>query len=646
MAKMTSSHHLHKALPLVPKPTSKFKTWWWWWEISAAMLSILGSLSIVVLLLKIDGTSLNSWTLPIQPNSFLAALTTITKTSILVSVTSCLGQLKWRHFLQRPRPLTHLQFFDDASRGPWGSIVMLSRLLFREHVWTAVATGLSICNILALGIDPTAQQLIALVPKDIRVFNSSVVVSRAGSYYSRAWDSPPPNLTTPDAAAAYLTFVAPGVEILSQKERLHMQSNLITIPYNTIANQQQHFFRCPYPAVRCEWDDFSTLGVCTKQWNVTDSVRQNCTTALYSDAGNFTQFTDEDPPSDRYFRGLCDFNVDSKSVDQNLNFGDHELVEPLSLEFWNKPPDKTVRYGDVINSVRVNTSATLGSVWVVKVDNFTESFNGTGYRDFDSFVSEFYWCHQDLEGVTVTDNGLHVRSRSTRPWASAEGQRSNLRNAANTTGEYNSMGYNGDTLVPYGYNLQGEPTYRITVNIYGFMEDVIDRLIGHKLYWDPTANGAFEHLDGPPKGDNVFSSVQKDDDVQAYNDRLADGLTAFMLLPPELGGDNMNATNVAGYMIYSETHFTVRWPWLIALFFEYLLAILLLVITIYITRDEPLLKNSVLALLASKLADWRDEHLKMPSPDTPEDWDKAGEKMVMQFHKDADGSLSFRNGGP
>ncbi|TGJ85961.1 hypothetical protein E0Z10_g2825 [Xylaria hypoxylon] len=638
-----------RALPDVSKTSTSLSSWWWWWEIAGATLSIFGILLVVVLLLKIDQTTLSSWILPIQPSSLLSVLTTISKTSVLVSITSCMGQLKWRHFSQRPRPLNHLQIFDDASRGPWGSSVMVSRLLFQEHIWAAVATGLAVCNVLALGIDPSAQQLIALEAQEVRVLNNSALVSRAGDYYSRAWDVS--DIVSP-GNAANLSLALPGVDILNIQERVKMDAKLQALPYNSIDKSPQPFYRCPEPALHCEWDNFSTLGVCGKFRNVTDSVRQNCTTAIFSDDGDFVRYTDGEEPNDSYYQGICDFWLDSPSNGTIDDIGDNHPIDPITLEFWNTPPDKEVRFGDVFYNVAVNTSSTLRSIWMVKVDNFTQSFNGTMYTTFESFISDFYWCHQELEGVTASDSGLKIRSKSTRPWASAEGDRfhngvPNPDEVAAHSGGNESIGYNSETILPYVYNVQGEPTYRITKSIYGLMQTVVDSILGPKQYWDPHSGGTYGHYDSPNGAHTVssgtFSSLLLYDDVEAYTNRLADAITAFVLVPK---GDNINATMIPGYMIYNEPYFTVRWPWLFVLILEFFLAISLLAVTIFMTRGQPLLKNSIIALLACTLSGWKGEELKIASQETPEQWEEIAKRMVVQFSKDKEGLLRFNNNAP
>ncbi|KAF5503032.1 hypothetical protein CGCF413_v005852 [Colletotrichum fructicola] len=73
-----------------------------------------------------------------------------------------LGQLKWEWFSQ-PRRLADVVLFDDASRGPWGSLMLLVKQTFRlEHSY--VASIGAIITIAALAIDPFSQAMIEYRP--------------------------------------------------------------------------------------------------------------------------------------------------------------------------------------------------------------------------------------------------------------------------------------------------------------------------------------------------------------------------------------------------------------------------------------------------------------------------------------------------
>ena len=155
----------------------------WWWEISSTVLSFVCMVLLLVLLLKSNNRPLESWKLPIQPSSLIAVFTTIAKTSMMVPVASCLSQLKWRHFMHRSDRLHSLQVFDDASRGPWGSTMLLLALRRRA----ILAWGLAIVTVVALGIDPSAQQILDFPARTSPLTNVTAVLGRAGNYVSKGY---------------------------------------------------------------------------------------------------------------------------------------------------------------------------------------------------------------------------------------------------------------------------------------------------------------------------------------------------------------------------------------------------------------------------------------------------------------------------
>ncbi|KAF2628866.1 hypothetical protein BU25DRAFT_390852 [Macroventuria anomochaeta] len=106
----------------------------WWWEFGAIVLALLSTSAIIALVTMIDNQPISSWSLFIQPASLVAILSTIAKSALLLPIAVCLSQLKWNHF-ERPADLAHMQLFDDASRGPWGSLVFLWKT--RGVAWLA-----------------------------------------------------------------------------------------------------------------------------------------------------------------------------------------------------------------------------------------------------------------------------------------------------------------------------------------------------------------------------------------------------------------------------------------------------------------------------------------------------------------------------
>lgn len=102
----------------------------WWPEVCCCLISIASVVALVILLRNVNDKRLPEWPLGLTLNTLIAFLSTASRAAFLIVVTEGLSQLKWLHF-RGGSPLAHFQAFDDASRGPWGSI----RLLTVKRFW-------------------------------------------------------------------------------------------------------------------------------------------------------------------------------------------------------------------------------------------------------------------------------------------------------------------------------------------------------------------------------------------------------------------------------------------------------------------------------------------------------------------------------
>lgn len=80
---------------------------------------------------------LNDKELPTLPfgitlNAFISVLVRVASAALLIPVTEALGQLKWIWFKERSRRLHDFELFDEATRGPWGSMILLFRTKLRS----------------------------------------------------------------------------------------------------------------------------------------------------------------------------------------------------------------------------------------------------------------------------------------------------------------------------------------------------------------------------------------------------------------------------------------------------------------------------------------------------------------------------------
>lgn len=99
----------------------------WWQELLWLWISVLAFVILVVLLNAYDNQPLPQWPSGITLNTAVASLATIARTALTIPVAEGLSQSKRSWFKRKPRPLKDFDMFDQASRGPWGSLTLLVR---------------------------------------------------------------------------------------------------------------------------------------------------------------------------------------------------------------------------------------------------------------------------------------------------------------------------------------------------------------------------------------------------------------------------------------------------------------------------------------------------------------------------------------
>ena len=158
----------------------------WKYELLSMVVSVGALLAIVAVLFAFDGKPMTRWKAIAQPNTVVSALSTLAKSSMLMVVGQALGQLKWQHFERRPRRLMEFEIFENASRGPWGALDFLYRIRWRA---IAGSTG-AIITVLAVAMDPFAQQVIQSDSRPVTARNETSVISAARSYdMNSRWES-------------------------------------------------------------------------------------------------------------------------------------------------------------------------------------------------------------------------------------------------------------------------------------------------------------------------------------------------------------------------------------------------------------------------------------------------------------------------
>jgi hypothetical protein len=137
-------------------------------------------ISIFAILFKMNNRSLDAWPFFIQFNSLIAIFSTIAKSSVLVALTGGLSQLEWNHFEETGGTLDHLQYFDAASRGPWGSFVFFFRM--RKSRFGVLAALGAILTVVALAFEPFTQQIVEFPSRSIRLSNVTANTTVANTF--------------------------------------------------------------------------------------------------------------------------------------------------------------------------------------------------------------------------------------------------------------------------------------------------------------------------------------------------------------------------------------------------------------------------------------------------------------------------------
>lgn len=105
----------------------------WAWECSAVCIAIASFIAIIVILRVYENRLLSTWGVPLTINAVVSILTTLFKGALALPIAEGISQLKWRWFSKRDRDLVDLELYDQASRGPWGSILLLVRQVLHKQ---------------------------------------------------------------------------------------------------------------------------------------------------------------------------------------------------------------------------------------------------------------------------------------------------------------------------------------------------------------------------------------------------------------------------------------------------------------------------------------------------------------------------------
>lgn len=221
---------------------------------------IWNSGAIIGLLRYLDDQSLNKWPLGL---TIITVLSKVASAALILPISEAIGQLKWTWFHgKKSRDAFDFEMFDKASRGAWGSVMLLCRTKGRS----LAALG-ALLTVFLLAIDTFFQQVTDLperwklegesyIPRSIRYEPKTEL------QYDNTWDNLPVTQMNNDLRRALGPFY-------------YDQNGTHPI---AVGNTTQAEIPLVCPTSRCEWPPYETLAVCSACEDVSHILEYACRT--------------------------------------------------------------------------------------------------------------------------------------------------------------------------------------------------------------------------------------------------------------------------------------------------------------------------------------------------------------------------------
>ncbi|KAF5018073.1 hypothetical protein F66182_9972 [Fusarium sp. NRRL 66182] len=514
----------------------------WWAEIAWSLLATGLLICLIGLLGAYNEKPVPEWASDVSLNTAVAVIATVCRASMVIPVSEGLSQLKWNAFAQSQRPLVDLYIFDQASRGPLGSLILLSKTRGRL---LGVSTLAALILISGLATSPLTQATILLAPPpkvisdDARMERSSVV-----TLDDLVW------LQLPLRNAISRAF------FIGDRER----ENLELLP------------TCP--SSECHWEPFRSVDVCFVEKNITNKL-----VTQLKDPNNLGDFdlVQEDVPINTTHKEYWNVTLDE---DLSMRFEIHDLnyYSWVFATGGRQKAEAKALWGDDANKFPETTFAT--QIFIYKsvssqVPPEFISYQGSN-SPYRAVALSWYWCIKEYE-IEVAKGVPHVKATETN---------FNVTETTETEGNVTTENYimtdtNTTKDFPVPLRTWTDEVVRMKTEPFGrennaIMIQVASQIIG-----------------------NVTGKVSPWDNIKTWGADAALGMSAAVR-----SYDGKNA--VKGLAEVGPFIVIIRWQWLSLLVVQIVLMIAFMIYVIYETEktNVKVVKGSNIAeLKASKSLD-------------------------------------------
>jgi len=117
----------------------------WLWEMLNLMMSVSCVVAILAILDHYDQQPVPNWSYGFTLTNVVSILAVVVRSSLILPIAETMSQLKWSWFWRGHRLVMELERFDSASRGSWGSLMLLSHP--RSRNFAAFRAALTITSL-------------------------------------------------------------------------------------------------------------------------------------------------------------------------------------------------------------------------------------------------------------------------------------------------------------------------------------------------------------------------------------------------------------------------------------------------------------------------------------------------------------------
>jgi hypothetical protein len=103
----------------------------WTFELLSVVVSLASIVAIIAVLYRENNRPLSAWKFGLTLNTVIATLGTLARTTLAFAISACIGQQRWSWLRRKSDHLVAFERFDEASRGPYGSLQLFVWLRMR-----------------------------------------------------------------------------------------------------------------------------------------------------------------------------------------------------------------------------------------------------------------------------------------------------------------------------------------------------------------------------------------------------------------------------------------------------------------------------------------------------------------------------------